>query len=95
VDLFLAYSYSYAYVEEDLVSPTCWDASALFLAFEPVLFHLCLKNVLLVEVVVHLVEDSVVLHGLETWDHVVAGGLHLEALLGQEGLAGRREIVSS
>jgi hypothetical protein len=95
VDLFLAYSY--AYVEEDLLSLSCWDAAALFLVFEPVLFHLCLENVLLVvEVVVHLVENSVVLHGLETWDHVVVGGLHhLEALLGQEGLAGRLEIVSS
>ena len=101
VDLFLAYSYScscsysYACVEEDLLALPCWDAAALFLAFEPVLFHLCLEHFLLVEVVVHLVEDSVVLHGLETGDHVVVGGLHLEALLGQEGLAGRLEIVSS
>jgi hypothetical protein len=97
VDLFLAYSYSYsyAYVEEDLLSLAYWDAAVLFLVFEPVLFHLYLENFLLVEVAVHLVEDSVVLHGLETWDHVVAGSLHLEALLDQEGLAGRLEIVSS
>lgn len=104
MDLFLAYSYCYSYscysyscsyAEKDLLSLPCWDAAALFLAFEQVLFHLCLEYFLLVEVVVHLVEDSAVLHGLETLDHVVVGGLHLEALLGQEGLAGRLEIVSS
>jgi hypothetical protein len=92
VDLFLAYSY---YVEKDLLSLACWDAAALFLVFEPVLFHLCRENFFLVEAVVRLVEYSVVLHGLETWDHAAVGGLHLEALLGQEGLADRLEIVSS